>query len=173
MREQWVVVDEGVGLYVRHWPDGSGPPFLLVHGLASNARMWDGVVARLRQRGYPSAAVDLRGHGPGPKPDTGYDFATITDDLASLIKDEGWDRPVAVGQSWGGNVVVELAWRFPELVRGVVGIDGGAIELSARFPSWEACKQALRVPVDAVHLKPFRLTEFVAKVRQMIGPAPA
>ena len=29
------------------------------------------------------------------------------------------------------------------------------------------------LPVDAVHLKPFRLTEFVAKVRQMIGPAPA
>ncbi len=27
------------------------------------------------------------------------------------------------------------------------------------------------LPVDAVHLKPFRVTEFVAKVQQMIGPA--
>src|SRR5207237_885648 len=61
-------------------------------------------------------------------------------------KNEGWDRPLAVGQSWGGNVVVELAWRFPELVRGVVGIDGGAIELAARFPSWEACRAALTPP---------------------------
>ena len=126
--------------------DTGAVPFLLVHGLASNAHMWDGVAARLGERGHPSAAVDLRGHGLSPKPDEGYDFVTVTDDLAALIKSEGWDRPVAVGQSWGGNVVVELGWRFPELVRGVVGIDGGAIELAVRFPSWEACKAALTPP---------------------------
>jgi pimeloyl-ACP methyl ester carboxylesterase len=121
-------------------------PFLLVHGLASNARMWDGVAVRLGERGYPSAAVDLRGHGQSPKPDTGFDMVSVSDDLAELIKTEGWDRPVAVGQSWGGNVVVELAWRFPELVRGAVGIDGGTIELAPRFETWDACVAALSPP---------------------------
>jgi pimeloyl-ACP methyl ester carboxylesterase len=120
--------------------------FLLVHGLASNARMWDGVSGRLGERGYPSFAVNLRGHGPGPKADDGYDMATVTGDLAELIKRMGWDRPVAVGQSWGGNVVVELGWCFPELVRGVAGIDGGAIDLQSRFADWEACEAALKPP---------------------------
>jgi pimeloyl-ACP methyl ester carboxylesterase len=123
--------------------------FLLVHGLASSARLWDGVAARLSEEGHPSAAVDLRGHGLSPKPDDGYDMATVATDLAELIKREGWDRPVAVGQSWGGNVVVELGWRYPELVRGVVGVDGGAIELSSRFADWEACRAALTPPALA------------------------
>jgi pimeloyl-ACP methyl ester carboxylesterase len=123
--------------------------FLLVHGLASNARLWDGVAVRLAERGHPSAAVDLRGHGLSPKPDEGYDMAAVATDLAELIKREGWDRPVVVGQSWGGNVVVELGWRYPELVQGVVGVDGGAIDLASRFAEWEACKAALTPPVLA------------------------
>src|SRR4051812_44231030 len=137
----------GVELHLR-WTDGEpgAVVFLLVHGLASNARLWDGVATRLAQRGHASAAVDQRGHGQSPKPDDGYDMATVTADLADLIKREGWDRPVAVGQSWGGNVVVELGWRFPELVRGVVGVDGGAIDLASGFPTWEACRAALTPP---------------------------
>ncbi|HEY5472951.1 MAG TPA: alpha/beta fold hydrolase, partial [Candidatus Limnocylindrales bacterium] len=41
----------------------SSAPFLLVHGLASNARLWDGVARRLTEAGHRSVAVDLRGHG--------------------------------------------------------------------------------------------------------------
>src|SRR5262245_45283564 len=43
--------------------DGDRVPVLLVHGLASNARLWDGVGEELSARGYPSVAIDLRGHG--------------------------------------------------------------------------------------------------------------
>ncbi len=38
-------------------------PVLLVHGLASNAHLWDGVAERLAEAGHPVAAVDQRGHG--------------------------------------------------------------------------------------------------------------
>jgi len=121
-------------------------PFVLVHGLASNARMWDGVASALAGFGHASAAVDQRGHGRSDKPDSGYDFATVTDDLARLIDRMGLDRPVVAGQSWGGNVVLELAWRFPRLTRGIVCVDGGTIELVNRFPEWEACRTALAPP---------------------------
>ncbi|MDQ1396962.1 MAG: esterase [Acidimicrobiaceae bacterium] len=142
-----ITVAEGVALSVRIRAGRSDAvPFLLVHGLASNARMWDGVADRLAELGHPSAAVDQRGHGLSDKPDAGYDFATITDDLVSLIGQLGWDRPVVAGQSWGGNVVLELGWRFPQQVRGIVCVDGGTIELADRFASWEACREALTPP---------------------------
>lgn len=121
-------------------------PFVLVHGLASNAHMWDGVGEALGVSGHSSAAVDQRGHGRSDKPDDGYDFATVTDDLAALIGALGYRRPVVVGQSWGGNVVLELAWRFPDLVAGIACIDGGTIELARVFPDWEACRAALTPP---------------------------
>lgn len=121
-------------------------PFLLVHGLASNARMWDGVADELARHGHPVVAVDQRGHGRSSKPDDGYDFATVVGDLLVLIESLGWTAPVVVGQSWGGNVVVELAASHPTAVAGVVAVDGGFIELADRFHTWDECRVTLAPP---------------------------
>ena len=64
--------------------EGENKGFLLVHGLASNARLWDGLAEQLNVSGHQVAIVDQRGHGRSGKPDTGYDFATITSDLAQI-----------------------------------------------------------------------------------------
>ena len=69
--------------------EGTQVPFLLVHGLASNARMWDGVAAVLAAAGHPVVAVDQRGHGRSSKPDEGYDFVTVVADLVALIASLG------------------------------------------------------------------------------------
>lgn len=136
----------GIDLAARCWDGGTGRPVLLVHGLASNARMWDQVAEHLAAAGHPVAAVDQRGHGRSEKPPTGYDFATVAADLASVVIELGWCRPVVAGQSWGGNVVVELAARHPGAVGGVVCVDGGWIDLSRRFPVWDDCAGALAPP---------------------------
>jgi pimeloyl-ACP methyl ester carboxylesterase len=134
-----------VSLEARHWPGGR-PPFLLVHGLASNARLWDGVAARLNAAGHRVVAVDQRGHGQSDKPDHGYDFATVTADLVALIDALDLAPAVAAGQSWGGNVVLELAHRYPDRLLGVACVDGGTIELSRALPEWEDAATALAPP---------------------------
>lgn len=143
------VVDDGVTLSVipRHM-EGELTPVLLVHGLASNARMWDAVAADLAGRGHPVLAVDQRGHGLSSKPDGGYDFATVTRDLYRLIDQVGWldRRPMVAGQSWGGNVVLDLAVRHPQAVGALTLVDGGTIELSARFADWPTAEAALAPP---------------------------
>jgi pimeloyl-ACP methyl ester carboxylesterase len=140
-----VSVADGVRLNTRVWP-GAGAPFLLVHGLSSNARTWDGVASVLAAAGHRVAAVDQRGHGRSDKPGDGYDFATVAADLAALIETLGLDRPVVAGQSWGGNVVLELAARRADLVRLAVGVDGGTICLGDAFPDWAPCAAALAPP---------------------------
>ncbi len=141
----------GVELHALHWdpPPHTAPllrPWLLVHGLASNARLWDGVARRLAQWGHPVVAVDQRGHGRSSRPDDGFDMATVADDLRLLIDDLGWDRPMVAGQSWGGNVVLELAHRHPLAVAGIACIDGGLIELRKRFPDWEEARTVMAPP---------------------------
>ncbi len=125
-------------------------PVLLVHGLASNARTWDGVAGRLAELDHPVAAVDQRGHGRSDKPGTGYDFATVCADLSAVIDGLGWSddgrRPLVAGQSWGGNVVLELAIRHPTAIRAIACVDGGTLEVARRFPSWEKCLAALTPP---------------------------
>lgn len=146
--ETWTEVGRGVKVHVRRWPslNGSdGSAFVLVHGLASNARLWDGFAMELANRGFAAVAVDQRGHGLSDKPDDGYDFATATDDLAVVLEEMGGPPPIVVGQSWGGNVVLELAAARPDLVRGLVCVDGGWIDLS-RLVSWSECEAALAPP---------------------------
>lgn len=145
-RAEWVTVAPGVDLHLLRWDGGDGVPFVLVHGLASNAHLWDGVAAELAAAGHPVLAVDQRGHGRSSKPDGGYDMASVTDDLRVVVDASGFDRPVLVGQSWGGNVVIEFAARFPDLARAIGCIDGGAIELAEEFPDWERCAEILCPP---------------------------
>ncbi len=110
--------------------------------------MWDGVAVALAERGFGSISVDLRGHGRSPKPDVtdGYGFDVVTADLLELFVEERLHQPVLVGQSWGGNVVVDLAATHPHAVRAVVAVDGGVIRLSDRFPAWEDCAEKLAPP---------------------------
>ena len=145
-----VPVADGVALSVRRTDpepgtDPSAPPFLLVHGLASNARLWDGVAARLAAGGHAVLAVDQRSHGASDPSDR-LDLATLVDDLVAVAAAAGLERPFAVGQSWGGNVVLELGARRPDEVRGVAGVDGGLIDLSSRFPDVASCWAALAPP---------------------------
>ena len=154
-----IEVAGGLGLRILRWgPDGAaeasgaleerGAPYLLVHGLASNARLWDGVARRLAQAGRQSVAVDLRGHGHSDKPDAGYDFATITEDLRRLVAALGpdFERPIMVGQSWGASVVLDFAVRHPDLTRGIVLVDGGLTDLRDAFLTWEVCWDRLAPP---------------------------
>jgi pimeloyl-ACP methyl ester carboxylesterase len=119
---------------------------LLVHGLASNARMWDGVGEELARLGHPSVAVDQRGHGRSDTPDTGYDFETLAADLIEVMDATGLTRPIVAGQSWGAHVVLELAVRHPHRVSGVVCVDGGLGLLREAFPDWQTAERAMTPP---------------------------
>jgi pimeloyl-ACP methyl ester carboxylesterase len=111
--------------------------FVLVHGLASNLRLWDGVRDALVARGHRVVALDLRGHGAhSPKPDGGYDVPTVAGDVAALISSLGLSRPVVAGQSWGGHVALELAASWPGLVGAVALVDGGWTHRSTELP-WD------------------------------------
>lgn len=146
-RAKRLPVAESVSLHSLVWADGDDAvPFLLVHGLSSNARTWEAVGSILHAEGHAVAALDLRGHGRSDKPDGGYDFATLTADLLAAIDVLGFDRPVVAGQSTGGNLAVELAHRAPDRVRAAVGVDGGVLELQRRWPSWEDCERKLAPP---------------------------
>ncbi|NNF53859.1 MAG: alpha/beta hydrolase [Acidimicrobiales bacterium] len=146
----FVSLPSGVALHTLHWqpPNHTEPrtPWVLTHGLASNARLWDGAARRLAHHGHPVVTVDQRGHGQSSKPEIGYDVATCADDLAFLISELGLKNPAVAGQSWGGNVVLELAHRHPELVAQICCVDGGFIDLQSQFPTWEECEISLAPP---------------------------
>lgn len=157
---------DGVGLRALHWAgQPGGTPVILVHGLSSNCRLWDGAARELSAMGHDVIAVDLRGHGRSDKPDDGYDVAHVADDVMDVAASLGsgnppWQRPLVIGQSWGGNIVVDIAARHGDRVRGVVAVDGGTIELRRAFPDFDECWRTMAPPALA-GMRAERLRAFV------------
>ncbi len=162
-----VSLRDGIALRTIHWSkpeDSPGIPLLLIHGLASNARLWDGAARALSRMGHAVVAIDLRGHGLSDKPDSGYGMAEVAADVADVVSAlpgyNSHNKPLVIGQSWGGNIVVETAFRYPELIRGAVAVDGGTIELQHGFHDWEECARTLSPP-ELEGMKYARLRSYI------------
>ena len=134
----------GVRLHYRDW-GGEGRSMVLVHGLASTSRTWD-LTAPLLARRFRVVAIDQRGHGESDRPDSGYDFDTVATDLQGFLEALGLERPILVGHSWGGGVVLKFGRMFQGSTAGICLLDGGTMELSMYLNLEEA--RARMTPPD-------------------------
>jgi len=105
---------------------GSGPPVALVHGLViGNLATWFFGVAPLLARRRSVLLYDQRGHGLSSPAESGFDLATSSADLGSVLAAvDGFDVPVdVVGHSYGGALALRFAIDAPDRVRRVVVLD--------------------------------------------------
>jgi pimeloyl-ACP methyl ester carboxylesterase len=62
----------------------------------------------------------MRGIGDSTHPDSGYDMATVADDLAELMSTLGHESFHLVGEDWGAAAAYQLAARHSHRVRSLV-----------------------------------------------------
>ncbi|MEO6398769.1 MAG: alpha/beta hydrolase [Tepidiformaceae bacterium] len=98
--------------------EGSGTPFVFIHGWACDSGAWAPQVADLR-RDHRCLSVDLRGRGDSAAIPP-YDVFTAAEDVARVIDALGNAPAIVVGHSLGGVVALCLNRAHPELVAGVV-----------------------------------------------------
>ena len=105
---------------------GTGSPaILVVHGFGGTRHHFDAEVAALRTA-HRVVAIDRSGHGESdPDPD-GYAIGRVAAELHELCIDLGLDRVLVVSHSFD-KPSIELAARHPELVSGLVILDGPTV----------------------------------------------
>jgi pimeloyl-ACP methyl ester carboxylesterase len=106
---------DGVRLACRDF-GGSGPPALLLHGLAGHADEWAETAGWLSER-CRVFAVDARGHGRSERLPTDVSRNAHVGDAAFVIEKLALNPAIVVGHSLGGHAALLLAARRPELVR--------------------------------------------------------
>jgi pimeloyl-ACP methyl ester carboxylesterase len=106
---------------------GTGPPVVLLHGLACGKRMWFHQIRVLRSR-FRVIAYDQRGHGltDAPANATDYSAAHLARDLVGVLDALKIERAAIVGFSLGGGPALALATTRPERVSRLVLADVGA-----------------------------------------------
>jgi pimeloyl-ACP methyl ester carboxylesterase len=149
--QRFTVIHNGVKLAVRDLGGRGGRDLLFLHGLASSSHMIDLAAPSLTEE-FHVVAYDQRGHGESSKPSSGYGFESMTGDAAAVIRQLGLERPVALGHSWGANVVLELGVRHPELVSTLVLLDGGFMSMREGM-DWKTTKEMLAPPpISGMHI---------------------
>ena len=119
------VTGDGVELAFGYWP-GRSPTVVALHGLTASHMNFVGVAERLAGR-CALFAPDLRGRGDSGKPDGPYGMAQHARDVAAAMHAMGLGPTIVVGHSMGAFVAAALAAQEPNLVSGLILIDGGYV----------------------------------------------
>ncbi|HVG63229.1 MAG TPA: alpha/beta hydrolase [Hyalangium sp.] len=103
----------GVELCVAEAGNPQGPAVLFVHGFCQSHQAWQRQLHSSLGLDFRLVALDLRGHGRSGKPETGYiDSRLWAEDLHAVITTLRLERPVLVGWSYGGVVVIDYLRHF-------------------------------------------------------------
>lgn len=129
------------GSQVHVWVTGptDGPLIVLTHGASMDHRMFDEQLTPLVGAGYRVLTWDIRGHGRSqPIGQVPIDVTDMAEDLLAILDHLGIAGPICVGgQSLGGYVAQELAYREPERVGAMVIIGSTCITMPiARWEQW-------------------------------------
>jgi len=117
---------------------GSGDPIVLLPSGGHERHDYDELRELLPDR-FRSISIDWPGHGRSPAgtmPATELALAQLVEEFLDSLAPAG---AVLVGSSIGGNVATRLAIRRPDLVKGLVLIDGGGFEGAGRLSGRVFC----------------------------------
>lgn len=100
---------------------GPGRPVVLIHGWPLSGESWKDQVQALSDAGLRVIRYDRRGFGRSDKPNKGYEYDTLADDLKGLLDELDLRDVSLVGFSMGGGEVARYISRHgEERIRSVV-----------------------------------------------------
>lgn len=125
----------GVKLHVREWGQPGGIPLLLIHGWSQSLLCWTKQHEGELQDQFRVVAVDLRGHGMSEAPleaEQYVDGDKWADDVAAIINQLTFDKPILVGWSYGGFVISDYVRKHGQ--NNIAGINfvGAAVVLGEK-----------------------------------------
>jgi pimeloyl-ACP methyl ester carboxylesterase len=132
---------EAVKIAYREAGSKDKPTLLLLHGVPSSSRMYDGLMRKLGDR-YHLVAPDYPGFGNSDAP-TPANFTYTFDHLAEVVQKFtdalGMDHYVLFMQDYGAPIGMRLAMARPSAIQGTI-FQNGNVYADGLGPVWEKRK---------------------------------
>ena len=119
-----VQTPDGVVISAQEWGNANGLEILLIHGFSQSHLSWSRQFGSELANLFRIITYDLRGHGASAKPlDAAYyrDHKRWADELQAVIDAAQLKRPVLVGWSYGGRIIVEYLMEYGD--KNIAGIN--------------------------------------------------
>ncbi len=104
--------ENSADIQINYEDRGTGKAVVLIHGWPLSGGSWERQSAMLLSAGYRVITYDRRGFGRSSGPSTGYDYNTMTADLAKLVDTLGLTDFALVGFSMGGGEVARYMGKY-------------------------------------------------------------
>lgn len=120
---------------------GRGSPIVLIPGLFGSVYGFRKIVPLLTGAGYRAIVIEPLGVGSSARPEkANYSLTAQADRIAAVLDSLHARDAVLIAHSIAGSEAYRLAYRRPDLVRGILSIEGGPTEMAVT----PAFKRALR-----------------------------
>jgi 3-oxoadipate enol-lactonase len=134
--------------YEIHGKEGA-PWLVFSHSLACSVRMWDGEIARHKER-FRVLVYDTRGHGQSAAPQGAYTLEQLADDLRGLLRTLKVEKAHFCGLSMGGMIGQTFALKYPGIFQTLTLCD-----TTSRYPAAAAAMWQERIrTAESQGLKP-------------------
>lgn len=120
-------------IFVSAYGDESAFPLVLLHGNSENGSYFIHQIEYFSDRFYV-IAIDSRAHGKSSyNPQIGLSIEKMADDVIKVLAVMDIDKADFIGFSDGGNVLIEIAMKKPEIVNKMV-INGANLNMRGVKP---------------------------------------
>jgi pimeloyl-ACP methyl ester carboxylesterase len=108
---------------------GHGEPVVFIPGLFGSAFAFRNIAPRLAEAGFEAVIIEPLGIGGSARPRSAdYSLTAQAARVAAVLDTLGLRDAVVVAHSIGGSIAFRLAFHRPDLVAGIVSIEGGPAE---------------------------------------------
>ena len=115
---------------------GSGKPLFLLHGYTLSSKSWKPYVKDF-DKDYEVYLVDLTGHGQSEAFKETLSIKSVAQDLNALTQYLNLDQIKAIGFSFGGDVLYQLALLNPSLIESMITIGAVGTWTINDFPEYK------------------------------------
>ncbi|MGB1242680.1 MAG: alpha/beta fold hydrolase [Chitinophagales bacterium] len=115
---------------------GEGEPLFLLHGFTLSSKSWLPYIQDFEQE-YEVYVVDLTGHGKSEAFKEDLSIKSVAEDLNALIQYLELDKIQAIGFSFGGDVLYQLALLKPPLIKSMITIGAVGTWSINDFPEYQ------------------------------------
>lgn len=144
------------GITIHYTKNGKGRPLLLLHGWTQSSAFWHPYINDFK-RHFEVYAIDLRGHGKSSPLTSEFSIQHSSEDVLEFIRRFGLSPVCAIGLSFGGLILLEIASKEKSIIDKMVLIgtaseyDGKKAGEGKREFTFDDMDQSLRDHLLSIH----------------------
>lgn len=123
------------GLHTYYEVYGNGNPLFLLHGFTQSSQSWIPVITEYSNE-YEVYLVDLMGHGKSSPFTENISIRSAAQNLKDLMEYLELDSINAIGYSYGGEILFQLALLEPDLIKSMIIIGSCGTWEAKEFPEF-------------------------------------